>query len=136
MSSFGRYVFSAAVAAALIAGSAGAQLLPGVGLPPVSLPAPVGNVPVVGPVLHDMLKQAEAQQVIRPTLDTVAGLPEAIAEAGAGTLLDLRRLRLQELIRSNRNQLESDGNGQPVRRGVLVAVEPDPLPGVVAADPT
>ena len=127
MSSFGRYVFSAAVAAALIAGSAGAQLLPGVGLPPVSLPAPVGNVPVVGPVLHDMLKQAEAQQVIRPTLDTVAGLPEAIAEAGAGTLLDLRRLRLQELIRSNRNQLESDGNGQPVRRGVLVAVEPDPL---------
>ena len=127
MSSFGRYVFSAAVAAALIAGSAGAQLLPGVGLPPVSLPAPVGNVPVVGPVLHDMLKQAEAQQVIRPTLDTVAGLPEAIAEAGAGTLLDLRRLRLQELIRNNRNQLESDGNGQPVRRGVLVAVEPDPL---------
>ena len=127
MSSFGRYVFSAAVAAALIAGSAGAQLLPGVGLPPVSLPAPVGNVPVVGPVLQDMLKQPEAQQVIRPTLDTVAGLPEAIAEAGAGTLLDLRRLRLQELIRSNRNQLESDGNGQPVRRGVLVAVEPDPL---------
>jgi len=127
MSSFGRYVFSAAVAAALIAGSAGAQLLQGVGLPPVSLPAPVGNVPVVGPVLQDMLKQPEAQQVIRPTLDTVAGLPEAIAEAGAGTLLDLRRLRLQELIRSNRNQLESDGNGQPVRRGVLVAVEPDPL---------
>ena len=127
MSSFGRYVFSAAVAAALIAGSAGAQLLPGVGLPPVSLPAPVGNVPVVGPVLQDMLKQPEAQQVIRPTLDTVAGLPEAIAEAGAGTLLDLRRLRLQELIRNNRNQLESDGNGQPVRRGVLVAVEPDPL---------
>jgi hypothetical protein len=133
MSSFGRYVFSAAVAAALIAGGAGAQLLPGVGLPPVSLPAPVGNVPVAGPVLQDMLRQPEAQQVIRPTLDTVVGLPEAIAEAGAGTLLDLRRLRLQELIRSNRNQLESDGNGQPVRRGVLVAVEPDPLSLQLAA---
>ena len=127
MSSFGRYVFSAAVTAALIAGSAGAQLLPGVGLPPVSLPAPVGNVPVAGPMLQDVLRQPEAQQVIRPTLDAVAGLPEGIAEAGTGTLLDLRRLRLQELIRSNRNQLESDGNGQPVRRGVLVAVEPDPL---------
>ena len=127
MSSFGRYVFSAAVTAALITGSAGAQLLPGVGLPPVSLPAPVGNVPVAGPMLQDVLRQPETQQVIRPTLDAVAGLPEGIAEAGTGTLLDLRRLRLQELIRSNRNQLESDGNGQPVRRGVLVAVEPDPL---------
>ena len=133
MSSFSRYVFSAAVAAALVAGSAGAQLLPGVGLPPVSLPVPVGNVPVAGPVLQDMLRQPEAQQVIRPTLDTVSGLPEAIAEAGAGTLLDLRRLRLQELIRGNRNQLESDGNGQPVRRGVLVAVEPDPLSLQLAA---
>ncbi len=133
MSSFGRYVFSAAMAAALLAGSAGAQLLPGVGLPPVSLPAPVGNVPVAGPVLQDVLSQPQAQQVIHPTLDTVSGLPEAIAEAGAGTLLDLRRLRLQELIRSNRNQLENDGNGQPVRRGVVVAVEPDPLSLQLAA---
>ena len=133
MSSFGRYVFSAAVAAALVAGSAGAQLLPGVGLPPVSLPAPVGNVPVAGPVLQNMLGQPQTQQVIHPTLDTVSGLPEAIAEAGAGTLVDLRRLRLQELIRGNRNQLESDGNGQPVRRGVLVAVEPDPLSLQLAA---
>ena len=133
MSSFGRYVFSAAVAAALVAGSAGAQLLPSVGLPPVSLPAPVGNVPVAGPVLQDVLGQPQAQQIIHPTLDSVAGLPEAIAEAGAGTLLDLRRLRLQELIRSNRNQLENDSNGQPVRRGVLVAIEPDPLSLQLAA---
>ena len=127
MSSFRRYVLSAALSGALVAGSAGAQLLPGVGLPPVSLPAPMGNVPVAGPMLQDVLSQPQAQQVIRPTLDTVSGLPEAIAEAGAGTLLDLRRLRLQELIRSNRDQLENDGNGQPVRRGVLVAIEPDPL---------
>jgi hypothetical protein len=133
MSSFRRYILSAAVAGALVAGSAGAQLLPGVGLPPVSLPAPVGNMPVAGSVLQDVLSQPQAQQVIRPTLDTVSGLPEAIAEAGAGTLLDLRRLRLQELIRSNRNQLESDGNGQPVRRGVLVAIEPDPLSLQLAA---
>ena len=133
MSSFGRYVFSAAMAAALVAGSAGAQLLPSVGLPPVSLPAPVGNVPIAGPALQDVLGQPQAQQIIHPTLDTVSGLPSAIAEAGAGTLLDLRRLRLQELIRSNRNQLESDGNGQPVRRGVLVAIEPDPLSLQLAA---
>jgi hypothetical protein len=133
MSSFGRYVFSAAVAAALVAGSAGAQLLPGVGLPPVSLPAPVGNMPVAGPILQDILRQPQAQPVIHPTLDTVSGLPEAIAEAGSGTLLDLRRLRLQELIRGNRNQLENDGSGQPVRRGVLIAVEPDPLSLQLAA---
>lgn len=133
MSSFRRYALSAAVSGTLVAGSAGAQLLPGVGLPPVSLPAPMGNVPVAGPVLQDVLNQPQAQQVIRPTLDSVSGLPEAIAEAGAGTLLDLRRLRLQELIRGNRNQLESDGNGQPVRRGVLVAIEPDPLSLQLAA---
>jgi len=125
MSRFARHFLTAAVGAALIAGSAAAQLLPSIGLPPV-LP-PVGNVPVVGPVLQDIVGQPDVQrQVIRPTLDTVAGVPEWVAQAGAPTLLELRRLRLQQLIRENRSTLEAVDGGQPARRGVLVAVDPDP----------
>ena len=115
----------AAVAGCLLAGSAGAQLLPGVSLP-LPLP-PVGNVPVVGPVVQNVLGQPQPQQAIRPTLDTVSGLPESVAKAGAPTLLELRRLRLQALIRDNRALLEADDRGEPVLRGILVALDPDPL---------
>jgi hypothetical protein len=40
-------------------------------------------------------------------------------------LLELRRLRLEALIKSNEAVLESDDRGDPVRRGILVAVDPD-----------
>src|SRR5438270_10971467 len=133
MSRFVRHLLCTAVAGAMLTASAGAQLLPSVSLPPISLPAPVGNVPVVGPVVQDVLAQPQAQRAIQPTLDSVSGLPESIAEAGAPTLLELRRLRLQELVRQNRTQLETDNAGQPVRRGVLVAVDPDPLSLQLAA---
>lgn len=116
----------AATAAALIAGGAGAQLLSGVGvptLPPVNLPT--GTVPVVGPTLQNVLGQPGAREAVAPTLDTVAGLPERIAEAPPATLLELRRLRLRELIRQYPRELEADPLGMPVRRGVLVAVDPD-----------
>jgi hypothetical protein len=66
-----------------------------------------------------------ARQVIQPTLDSVGGLPQAIADSGAPTLLELRRLRLEALIKSNEAVLESDDRGDPVRRGILVAVDPD-----------
>ena len=48
----------------MLTASAGAQLLPGVSLPPVSLPmpGPVGNVPVVGRAVQDILAQPQAQQ--------------------------------------------------------------------------
>jgi hypothetical protein len=134
MSSLSSYLLRAAVVAVLIHGSAAAQLIPSVSLPSVSVPVPVGNVPLAGPVLQDVLNQPRVQQqVIRPTLDTVGGLPEAVAEAGAPTLLELRRLRLQELIRQNRQQLEADERGQPIRRGVIVALDPDPASLQLAA---
>ncbi|MFL6788707.1 MAG: hypothetical protein ACJ8FC_08625, partial [Sphingomicrobium sp.] len=115
MSSFARHLISAAVAGTLAAGGAGAQLLGGGVLPAVNLPVPTGSLPVVGPMIQNVLADpAVRQQVIQPTLDTVGGLPQTVAESGASTLLELRRLRLQELIRSNRGVLESDGNGQPV----------------------
>jgi hypothetical protein len=129
MSRFVRHLLCTAVAGALLAKSAGAQLLPGGSLPAMGLPVqmPVGNVPVVGPVVQDVLAQPQAQQVIRPTLDRVSGLPQDIAESGASTLLELRRVRLQELIRENPALLETDNAGQPVRRGILIAIDPDPL---------
>ena len=113
--------------AAFLAGTAIAQLLPGlpqVQLPPVGIPGGE-NLPVVGPVLQDVLRQPETRRLVQPTLDSVAGLPPALANAGSSTLLELRKLRLRELVRQNSRELETDTVGQPVRRGVLVAMNPD-----------
>ncbi|HEX2802734.1 MAG TPA: S8 family serine peptidase [Sphingomicrobium sp.] len=127
MPKFVRNLTAAIVAAMLVAGSAGAQLLPGVGLPPLSLPPPVGSVPVAGPVINSVLGGRQAQQVIRPTLDRVSGLPQQIAESGARSLLELRRMRLDALIRDNEAVLEAGDDGEPVRRGMLLAADPDPI---------
>lgn len=135
MSKFPRSLVGAATAALLCAASAGAQLLPGVSLPQIQVPLPVavGNIPGAGPVVEQVLGTREAQQAIRPSLNRVAGLAPRIAEAGAPTLLELRRLRHQLLIRENRNLLETDDRGQPVRRGVVILVDPDPVSLQLAA---
>ena len=127
MSSLVRHFALAAVAGVALSASAGAQLLGVSALPPLNLPVPTSNLPVAGPVLQNILSQPAAQQAISPTLDTVGGLTATIAEAGAPTLLELRRLRLQELIRSNRATVENDGSGLPVRRGIVALVDPDPI---------
>src|SRR5438270_6644628 len=130
MSSLVRQLALAVAAGIALSASAGAQLLGVPALPPVSLPTgnlPTNNLPVAGPVLQNILAQPAAQQAISPTLDTVTGLSDSVAEAGAPTLLDLRRLRLQELIRTNRQAVESDGNGVPVRRGIVAVVDPDSM---------
>jgi hypothetical protein len=130
MSSLVRHFALAAVAGIALSASAGAQLLGVSALPPVGLPTgnlPTGNLPVAGPVLQNILAQPAAQQAISPTLDTVSGLSGTVAEAGAPTLLELRRLRLQELIRTNRATVENDGNGLPVRRGIVAVIDPDPV---------
>ena len=124
MSRFARNSFMLMFGAALVAGTATAQLLPSVGLPPVGLPS--ANVPVVGPAVERILGPQERRQVVSPTLDSVAGLPNSIIQSGTDSLLDLRRLRLQQLIRDNRSQLESDASGHPVRRGTLIAINPAP----------
>lgn len=131
MSKLARRLIAATAAAALLGGTAAAQLLPSLPLPPVSLPT--GNVPAVGTVVDQLLNGPQAQQAVSPTLDSVSGLPNRIAESGASTLLQLRRMRLRELIRDHPRQLESDGSGQPVRRGVLVVLNPDPVALQLAA---
>jgi hypothetical protein len=124
MSSIVRHLVIATATVGLLASTTTAQLLPPIALPPVNLPT--GNIPVAGPVVQDVLGSSDAQQVISPTLDSVGGLTERIAESGPSTLLELRRIRLRQLLRDNRRELESDGSGQPVRRGVLIAINPDP----------
>jgi hypothetical protein len=125
MSRFTRHLLCTGIAVSLYAGTAGAQLLGGV-LPPARLPPTVGTVPVAGTILRNLLASPQVeQQVVRPTLDTVQGLPQAVAESGSATLADLRKMRLQELIRENRNALEADEHGQPVRRGILMVADPD-----------
>jgi hypothetical protein len=131
MSSFGRHAMIAAVAGALFTGAAAGQLLPPLPLPPLNLP--VGQVPLAGPTLERVLGREQTQQIINPTLDSVAGLPSEVANAGQATLLQLRRLRLQQLVRDNRNELEAVEGGVPVRRGVLVAMDPDPASLQLAA---
>lgn len=131
MSRFARLMILAS-GAVLIGGGAAAQLVPSVGLPaglpPVSLPASdpgLGTSPVVGPILSRVLTPAQTRQLVSPTLDSVSGLPDRALEAStSSSLLDLRRMRLQQLIRANRDQLESDNSGQPVRRGVLITINP------------
>jgi hypothetical protein len=131
MSSFARHLLGAALAASLVAGSAAAQLLPAVQLPPVQLPT--GQVPVAGDVLQSILSQPDAQQAISPTLDSVTGLSDRLVDSGTASLMDLRRLRLQQLIGENRRELESVEGGVPVRRGVLIAIDPDPVSMQAAA---
>ena len=130
MSRFVRNLLCTAIAGVLAAAAADAQLLGGGGLlggVPLPVSGPVGNLPVVGPVVQNVLSRPGAQQAIQPSLDSVAGLPDSIAESGGSTLDELRRLRLQDLVRQNRAILETDDRGEPVRRGIVVAIDPDPL---------
>lgn len=55
------------------------------------------------------------------------GLP-ALDPAGRAlpSVTDLRRLRLRELIRQNRDRIDVDPNGAPVVRGEILAVAPTP----------
>jgi hypothetical protein len=135
MSSFVKRALIGATCATMVAGSAAAQLLPAVGvpaLPPANLPS-TGNLPFVGPTLNNVLATPAGRELVTPTLNTIAGLPQAVAEAGPSTLLELRRLRLRELIRQNPRELENDGSGLPVRRGLLVTMDPDPASLAVAS---
>lgn len=91
-----------AVIAMLLAAPAAAQLPATPGIPgiPGGLPGP-GDLP----------------------LDP--GLPSARDAAGdLGRVTDLRRLRVRELIRRNRDQIDVDGAGAPVVRGEVLAVAP------------
>lgn len=92
-----------AVILTLLAAPAGAQL-PGTG----ALPGLPGGLP------------GELGLPLDPDLSA----PDAVRALDRAT--DLRRLRLAELIRRHRDQVDVDGAGAPVVRGELLAIAPSP----------
>ncbi len=61
-----------------------------------------------------------------PALPDIGRVPAAIESAvgDARKLADLRRLRLDDLVRRNRRDLDVDDHGAPIVRGRLLAVSP------------
>ncbi len=109
--------------AALAAGSAApAQLLPSLPVGNLPLPAPVRSAPVLGDLLAS-LSPAERTAATVPSLDRL-GVGQPVSELGEASLAELRRLRLGQLIRSNPGTLDTGADGVPVRRGVLIAIDP------------
>ena len=104
--------------AALLGGGAQAQLLPG----------NIGALPgqVTGGVIDPLLRGAPGTvgNTVSGTVDTLS--VRAAETLDRASLRDLRRARLQALIRANRDVLEADDDGQPVRRGEIIALDASP----------
>lgn len=94
----------------LASGEGHAQLLPS-----------LGGIPnrVVGGVLGS----PNSTPVVAPVVDRLNDVG-GVAAGNTANLLDLRRMRLRELIRNNRRVLEADRDGNPVRKGELIAIDP------------
>ena len=109
-------------AALAAGGTARAQLLPSlpVGGVPVPLPQAVRSAPVVGNLVRS-LSPEERRAATMPSLDRL-GVAPVVGELGRDALAELRRLA--ELVRSNPALLDVDPDGAPVRRGLLIAIDP------------
>lgn len=92
--------------AALAAVALGSPLAAQIALPQVP------GVPAVGGMLDGTLETAR---------DAVRGTTAQMAER----LRDARLVRIDDLLRRNRAAIERDAAGQPARRGVLLALDPD-----------
>lgn len=94
----------------LAASKSHAQLLP-----------PIGGIPgqVVGRVLGSQ-GNAPAVAPVIDRLNDVGGT----SLTDTASLLDLRRARLRALIGGNRKVLDADRDGNPVRKGELIAIDP------------
>lgn len=128
-----RYALAGILIAATAASAASAQLLGGGGLG--GLGGPVGGViGGLGSSIDDSLapvtgRQAGNGSIINSaqpvSLDSVSR-PLKMISAAPSTLLEIRKARLAAMIKSNRATLDRDTNGQPVRNGELVVIDPDP----------
>ncbi len=125
MSKIGKYGLGAMLLAA--AAPLSAQLIGGTG----GLLGPVGGAvdrtlgAVTGPVTGPITGSPSASGADAPvvSLDHVApSLGTAVSSASS--LLELRRLRIDSFIRSNRDTLDRDPDGAPVRRSALVLIDP------------
>lgn len=117
---------------ALAAGPVSAQLLGGAG-GPLGVGGLGGVVGQVGGTIDRALGNApdplgtpgKSANVAGPTLDRVTQAFDGDT-ASPGQIINLRRERLNALVRANRTTLERDGDGQPVRKGELIVADPDP----------
>ena len=123
MSSIRQRMFTCFVVTGLATGAVAAQLLPS--LPTGGVGRTLDSLPPVGAPLGQLLSPAQQQAVTAPSLDRVA-LPDAVGSLSESSLLDLRHLRLRELVSTHPRELDVDDRGSPVRRGVLVTIDPDP----------
>ncbi|MEO7411163.1 MAG: S8 family serine peptidase [Sphingomicrobium sp.] len=120
--------------------AASAQLLPSGALPGLSLPGGVGTGSVIDPVgrtidqtlgdahldeVAGQVTRADVERTIQPSLSRLT-TERWVQSAPPATLLDLRRLRLAELVNENRAALEMDGIGNPARRAQLIVIDPGP----------
>lgn len=124
-----RPILTAILLTATAASTASAQLLGGGGLG-----GPIGGV--IGPVTNTVDRavgdiagpRAAPSSYINParpvSLDAVGPALRQLSAAPA-LLSDIRKARLAALIRANRDTLDRDGEGQPVRRDELVVTDPD-----------
>ena len=125
-----RPILTAILIATTAVSTASAQLLGG----GPGLPGPVGHViggvgntvgRTVGNVTRQQNSPASYIDSSRPvSLDRVM-TPLAAAAGPASLLSEIRKARLAALIRANRDTLDRDGDGQPVRRGELIVIDPD-----------
>lgn len=125
----------AAGVAAVAVAPAAAQLLPQVSVPGVGLPVG-GAVNEVGRTVGQVTGAAgelvgEGVPVSRQDIErelesnlNQLGYSVWVRTAPPATLLDLRRLRLAELVKDSGGRLEMDGAGNPAVRGRLVAIGP------------
>lgn len=67
---------------------------------------------------------SDVQQAATPTLSRLS-TDRWIADAPAATLEELRRLRLANLVKASGGLLEMGPSGNPVKRGRLIAIDPN-----------
>ena len=139
MSRFRHSLLAMALIASGAMGAASAQLLPQISVPQVQLPpvtGPGGVGGAVGGVIDQVgqtvgqtgsaaqqVTRSDVEKAVKPSLARV-NIERWIQSAPPATLLDLRRLRLAELVKDNRATLEMDGSGNPTVRGRLLAIDP------------
>ncbi|MFC3076897.1 S8 family serine peptidase [Phenylobacterium terrae] len=104
-------------ASAQLIGGGGLPGLPGVGLPTTDLPRPSpprARTPRTPPL-------AAPESLVRETVPPLAG---AVGETLEAVPAQLRRLRLEELLRAHPQVLEQDEAGAPVVSGRVLALAP------------
>jgi|GEM_PF-276591 len=128
-----------ALLAAAAIGSASAQLVPQISVPSVGLPgggAVGGVVNDVGQTAGQVLgapggpigdqvdiSRQDIERELESNLNQL-GYSLWVHKAPPATLLDLRKLRLAELVKDSGGRLEMDGAGNPAVRGRLIAIDP------------